>query len=74
MVERLNKCKFNLQWVTKKQSDDIYAPFFSMVKEGDIGRVVEFLRQASSVTDALDSVERSSKKSALHLAAAEGHT
>jgi hypothetical protein len=44
-----------------------------MVKDGDIGRVVEYLRQASNLGDVLDAVERASKKSSLHIAAAEGH-
>jgi hypothetical protein len=45
-----------------------------MVKEGDLSRVVDFLRQAASVDSVLDAVESSSKKSPLHIAAAEGHT
>lgn len=45
-----------------------------MVKEGDIGRVVEFLRSSSNLEDVLDAVEKTSKKTALHIAAAEGHT
>ena len=45
-----------------------------MVKDGDLSRVVDFLRQASSVDSVLDAVESSSKKSPLHIAAAEGHT
>ena len=28
MIDRLNRCKFNLQWATKRQSDDQYEPFF----------------------------------------------
>eukprot|EP00350_Pseudokeronopsis_sp_OXSARD2_P011424 CAMPEP_0170566282 /NCGR_PEP_ID=MMETSP0211-20121228/79731_1 /TAXON_ID=311385 /ORGANISM="Pseudokeronopsis sp., Strain OXSARD2" /LENGTH=53 /DNA_ID=CAMNT_0010887395 /DNA_START=304 /DNA_END=465 /DNA_ORIENTATION=- len=28
IVERLHKCKFNLQWMTKKQSSDQFDPFF----------------------------------------------
>ena len=74
MIDRLNRCKFNLQWATKRQSDDQYEPFFQLVKDGDIGRVVEFIRSSGNATDVLDAVERTSKKSALHVAAAEGHT
>lgn len=73
VIERLNKCKFNIQWATKKSSDDALEPFFQMVKEGDIGRVVDFLRASANVDEVLDSVERTSKKSALHIAAGEGH-
>jgi hypothetical protein len=28
VIERLNKCKFNLQWATKRTSDSIHDPFF----------------------------------------------
>ena len=46
-----------------------------MVKEGDLARVVEFLRQSHlHVAEVVEAVERTSKKSALHMAAGEGHT
>jgi len=48
-------------------------PFFQMVKDGDISRVVEFIRQSSYKPDEiLDAVESNSKKSPLHIAAGEG--
>jgi hypothetical protein len=71
VVERLNKCKFNLQWVTKTASDDKYAPFFEIVKRGDCSKVAEFMRTAES-DKLINAVEKNSKKSALHLACAEG--
>lgn len=44
-----------------------------MVKDGDISRVVEFIRQSPMKPDEiLDSVETNSKKSPLHIAAGEG--
>jgi len=46
-----------------------------MVKEGDLARVVEYIRHSHlQVQEIMDSVERTSKKSALHMAAGEGHT
>ena len=45
-----------------------------MVKEGDISRVVEFVRSSSYTQDEiLDAVEANSKKSPLHIAAGEGN-
>jgi hypothetical protein len=47
VVERLDNCKYNLQWVTKKAgagSQNGLEPFFQMVKDGDISRVVDFIR------------------------------
>ncbi|CDW84796.1 ankyrin repeat [Stylonychia lemnae] len=74
VVERLNKCKFNLQWVTRKQTDDQFEPFFQMIKDDDLSRVVEYFRVANcQPNEILDSVEKTSKKSPLHIAAAEGH-
>jgi hypothetical protein len=76
VVERLDNCKYNLQWVTKKSagaSSGGMEPFFQMVKDGDISRVVEFIRQSSYKPDEiLDAVEPNSKKSPLHLASGEG--
>jgi ankyrin repeat protein len=44
-----------------------------MVKDGDISRVVEFIRQSSYKPDEIfDAVESNSKKSPLHIAAGEG--
>jgi len=61
--------------MTKKTSDDSLEPFFQMVKEGDLARVVEYIRHSHlQVQEIMDSVERTSKKSALHMAAGEGHT
>jgi len=77
VVERLDHCKYNLQWVTKKSSGNntgSLEPFFQMVKDGDIARVVEFIRQSPFKPDEiLDAVEGNSKKSPLHIAAAEGN-
>ena len=48
VIERLDHCNYNLQWVTKKQGNAVTGnglePFFQMVKDGDISRVVEFIR------------------------------
>lgn len=45
-----------------------------MVKDGDISRVVEFIRQSNySQDEILDAVESNSKKSPLHIAASEGN-
>jgi hypothetical protein len=45
-----------------------------MIKDGDISRVVEFIRQSPLKPDEiLDSVEQNSKKSPLHIAAGEGN-
>ena len=45
-----------------------------MVKDGDIARVVEFIRQSPFKPDEiLDAVEGNSKKSPLHIAAGEGN-
>jgi hypothetical protein len=45
-----------------------------MVKDGDLARVVEFIRSSHfQVHEILDAVERTSKKSPLHIAANEGH-
>lgn len=59
VIERLDNCKYNLQWVTKKsQSGNGMDAFFQMVKEGDISRVVEFIRQSDlSKDEILDAVE-----------------
>lgn len=32
MLERMNKCKFNLKWALRTTSDDAFEPFFAMVK------------------------------------------
>ena len=48
VIERLDNCKYNLKWVTRKAGgNSTLDPFFKMVKDGDIGRVVEFMRQTS---------------------------
>lgn len=76
VIERLDNCKYNLKWVTKKLAGEAggVEPFFQMVKDGDISRVVEFIRQSPhSQDEILDSVEQNSKKSPLHIAAGEGH-
>lgn len=48
VIERLDNCKYNLKWVTKRggHSQNGLEPFFQMVKDGDISRVVEFIRQS----------------------------
>ena len=54
----MNKCKFNLKWALRTQTNDAFEPFFAMVKQGDIGRVVEFLRASPNLGEILDAVER----------------
>ena len=48
MVERLNKCNFNLKWKTKAtittQGLGDSGTFFDLCKTGDIERLVKFLR------------------------------
>jgi phosphatidate phosphatase PAH1 len=49
VIERLDNCKYNLKWVTKKSgggANSGFEPFFQMIKDGDISRVVEFIRQS----------------------------
>lgn len=59
VIERLDKCKYNLQWVTKnRECGSQMDAFFQMVKEGDISRVVDFVRQSDlSKDEILDAVE-----------------
>lgn len=67
-VERLNRCKFNLQWVTKAGStDEKHGPFFEIIKRGDTSKVAEFMRGGDS-KKLIQAVEKNSKKSCLHVA------
>ena len=72
VVERLNSCKFNLQWVTKAGTDEKFGPFFEIIKRGDTAKVAEFMR-ASDSKQLIQAVEKNSKKSCLHIASQEGN-
>lgn len=54
VVERLQKCNFNLKWKTKAsvttQGQGEAGTFFDLCKAGDIERLVQFLRSSNSRT------------------------
>ena len=73
VVERLNKCKFNMKWQTKASvsttGEGDVTTWLELCKSGDIERVVRFLRQSSEKTsEILDYVDANQSKSGLHFA------
>lgn len=69
-IERLNNCRFDIQWVTRKCMD-YYKPLFSNIARGDLGKVKDFIRQFSK-DPSLRSAVNDQKKSPLHVSVIEG--
>ena len=78
VVERLQKCNFNFKWKTRASSvttqgmGDLGA-FFELCKNGDCGRVLQFLKQWRGHEDQVLSEVDAQNKSGLHYAVEECH-
>ena len=76
VVEKLQRCKFHMNWYVKQASATGYADehteFMKRVIKGDIEQVLLYLRK-QDVAQVLASVEQISKRSPLHLATKYGH-
>ena len=77
VVERLQKCNFNLKWKTRASGvatqglGDVGA-FFELCRVGDTGRIVQMLRQYRNYeSQLLDEVDRTNLKTGLHYAVEE---
>ena len=78
VVERLQKCNFNFKWKTRAsvttQGMGEVGVFFDLCKQGDTGRVVQFLRQwKDQSAQILSEVDQTNGKSGLHYAVEECH-
>lgn len=71
-VERLNRAKFDINWMNKK-TNTAFALFFDLVAKGDIQRCLEFIRKNASYSDELLSCVDQNQKSPTHIAAKNGH-
>lgn len=77
VIERLRRCNFDIQWMTKtgtlpindtEFSNDVY---FGLIKKGDIDKIIEYMRKyKEEVLDAVDS----KKRTGLHSACEHGQT
>ena len=76
-MERLQKCNFNFKWKTKSsvhtQGLGEIAAFFDLCKQGDTGRVVQYLRQFKDDQDQILAEVDHSNKTGLHYAVEECH-
>ena len=78
VVERLQKCNFNLKWKTKSsinsQGMGDAGAFFELCKTGDTGRVAQLLRKwKGHEEEILGEVDQMHNKSGLHFAVEECH-
>lgn len=75
VVEKLQRCKYQMHWFTKQASatgyDNEHEEFFKIVQIGDIEKVLRYLR-THDTDKVLAAVEKTSKKSALHFASKFG--
>lgn len=77
VIERLRRCNFDIQWMTKtgtlpvtetEFSNDVY---FELVRKGDLDKIIEYMRKyKDEVLDAVDS----KKRTGLHAAAENGQS
>lgn len=75
VIERLRRCNFDIQWMTKtgklplsdtEFSEEVY---FELIKKGDIDKIIEYMRKyKEQVLDAVDP----KKRTGLHAAAEHG--
>lgn len=76
VVEKLQRCKFHMHWFNKQSSatgyDDEHEQFMELVAIGDLDKIFKYLRK-NDVDKVLQSVEKKSKRSPLHIAAKNGH-
>lgn len=76
IIERLRRCNFDIQWMTRTGKGDLsnkeYSDetFFGLVKNGNVDKIIEYMRKyKEEVLDAVDS----KKKTGLHVASENGH-
>ena len=71
VVERLQRCKFNVKWATKPSTGS--NQFFDVVKTGDIDRVIRYVREQQEKPEiVVAQTDKRSGRTALHYAVEEG--
>lgn len=70
-VERLQRCNFDLTWMTKTGAGADVTTFFELIRGGDMEKVIEYMRRGREL---LDGAVDSKKRTALHVAAEIGHS
>jgi len=72
VLDRLENAKFDTRWLTKSKTlNGQFGPLFELCKQGNLSKVVEFIKKNGNDTLFATDV---AMKSALHIAAANGHT
>ena len=77
MVERLNKCNFNLKWKTRPSGTSAglgyMSNFFDLCKRGDTGGILKFFREKYKPDqEILEEIDPTNNKTGLHYAVEEG--
>lgn len=70
-MERLKKAHFDMQWMSARAMEE-FTPFLAAVVRGDLPKTKDFLRNCSDIDLARGAVDAQGR-SALHIAAKEGH-
>jgi ankyrin repeat protein len=71
-VERLNRAKFDINWMNKK-ANTAFALFFDLVAKGDTQRCLEFIRKNAQYSEEIINSVDQNQKNPLHIAAKNGH-
>lgn len=75
VIERLRRCNFDIQWMTKTNTLPLNdtefntETYFALIKNGDVDKVIEYMRKYK--TEVIDAVD-SKKRTGLHAAAEHG--